>query len=204
MAEETIDYGEGRNLQAGIVTTDQIPLGIDVYHPGMLLEYQADGVATPDGSNTGNGTVTAIIADESVKAGDWVLTMISALVAKLVDPDGIVIDDNIVLADGAAVTVKIAGITMIITDGGTAFAAADFFTIAIEAAGEYVALDEGNLSAIYNSDGKTLASAGFGDCIMGGEINPAGLVSNAGAALVLTEDERAAYRTRGFHIKRVV
>lgn len=38
---ETTNYGDGRNLQAGEVTTDQVPLAADTYYPGMELEYSA-------------------------------------------------------------------------------------------------------------------------------------------------------------------
>ena len=38
---ESVDYGEGRKLQAGEVSTGQIPLGIDTFFPGMMLEYDA-------------------------------------------------------------------------------------------------------------------------------------------------------------------
>ena len=38
---ETTNYENGRKLQAGWVTTDQIPLAADTYYPGMELEYDA-------------------------------------------------------------------------------------------------------------------------------------------------------------------
>lgn len=62
---------------------------------------------------------------------------------------------------------------------------------------------DANMSGIYNGGERTLASAGFGDCIMAGEINETGLVSATNVALTLTEDQRATYRNRGFYIKRL-
>jgi len=38
---EAVTYEGGRKLQAGWVTTDQIPLGADTYYVGMELEYDA-------------------------------------------------------------------------------------------------------------------------------------------------------------------
>lgn len=110
---EVTNYGDGRNLQAGKVTTDQVGLAADTYYPGMLLEYDA-------------------------------------------------------------------------------------------ATDKYIALvTDANMAAIYNGEERTLAAVGVGDCIMGGEINETGLVSNANVALTLTEDQRATYRDNGFYIKRV-
>ena len=36
-----VAYEDGKQLQAGWVTTDQVPLSIDTYYDGMLLEYDA-------------------------------------------------------------------------------------------------------------------------------------------------------------------
>lgn len=110
---ESVSYDAGKQLQAGNVTTDQVPLAADTYYTGMLLEYDATN------------------------------------------------DVYIALATDA------------------------------------------NMAGIYNGEEKTLASAGYGSAIMGGEINETGLVDAAGAAITLTEDQRAAYRDKGFYIKRV-
>ena len=201
MSVDTINYGEGRKLQAGLVSTAQIPLGIDVYHPGMLLEYQADGAGVTTG--TGNGVASAIVADESVAPGVWTFLFTAALVGDLSDPDGNVVAVGLAVPDGSAETFKIGGLTFTLTDGGTAWVATDSIAMTIEASGEYIALADGELSAIYNADGKTLASAGFGNAIMQGEIDESGLVSNLNAALVLTVSDRAAYRSRGFVMKQV-
>lgn len=195
---ETQDYTEGTGLIAGVVFSEQVPLAADTYYPGMLLEYQADGTATADGSNDGNGTVTAVIAGPGVKAGDWVLTLVGALEAKLEDPDGNVVAEHITLADGDAVTVKVAGITMTLTDGATAFQADDFFTIEIDDDGSYVALDEGDIIAIYNGPERTLGSSGYGSVLTGGEIYEGALVDDSDSGLTMTESIRAKLRLAGF------
>lgn len=110
MSVDTIDYGEGRKLQAGWVTTDQVPLAADTYYPGMELEFDTT----------------------SYKA--------------------------------------------LVTDA--------------------------NVAAIYNGDEVVLASAGVGDCIMAGEIDETGLVTDANVAKTLTEAQRATRRDKGFYIKR--
>lgn len=71
------------------------------------------------------------------------------------------------------------------------------------AADNYKALAvDANMSAIYNgTDGRVLAGAGVDDCIVAGEIAHGGIVDAAGAALVLTEDQIAAFAKNGFWIK---
>ena len=111
MSVDTVTYGDGRKLQAGIVTTDQVPLAADTYYPGMELEFDT--------------------------------TAYKALVT------------------------------------------------------------DANVAAIYNGPERVLGAPGVGDCIMAGEINETGLVSNVNVAIVLTEAQRATRRNRGFYIKRV-
>jgi hypothetical protein len=206
MSQENLNGG--RNIIAGNVSTRQLPLAADTYYIGMLLEYQADGTVTADGGNTGDGTVTAVVAGSGVAPGDWVLTCTAAVtnggVFKLEDPSGNVVASDITMdvGAGAATTFKIAGITFTITDGATDFAAADFFTLAIEAAGEYAALSGGTLAAVYNgTNERVLSSSGVDDCIVNGEIHADGLVDDAGAALTITEAMIAAYRDAGFYVK---
>lgn len=68
----------------------------------------------------------------------------------------------------------------------------------------YIALTtDANVAAIYNQEERTLAGAGFGDCIVSGEINPEGLVDASNAQKTLTEAQRATRRNRRFDIKRV-
>ena len=191
----------GNRLIAGQVFSEQVPLAADTYYPGMRLEYQADGTATADGGNSGTGTVTAVVAGPEVKPGDWVLIFTAALEANLVDPDGNVVAEDITLTQDDSITVKRAGITMTITDdttSGTAFSADEFFTIAIEAAGEYIALDEGKTIAIYSGPEKTLSSAGYGTILTGGEIYEGALVDASDSALTITEAIRAELRLAGF------
>ena len=66
----------------------------------------------------------------------------------------------------------------------------------------YQALASGTLAAIYNGPERTLSTAGVGSVISAGEINEEKLVDASGAAITLTEDQRAAYRDAGFYMKR--
>lgn len=204
MGVETQDYLGGDELSAGWISTRIANLAADTYYKGMLLAYKADGTATADTGNTGDGIVTDVVADSGVQAGDWVLTLTAELEAKLADPQGVVVADNINLAGGSATTVKVAGITMTITDGGTAFVADDFFTIAIEAAGTFEAQAAGDkIDAIYNGDDeRVLSSAGYGQVIVGGEIAERSLVDAAGDQLTITEAIREAAKVNGFYLKK--
>jgi hypothetical protein len=199
MGEEVV-YEDGKQLQAGWVTTDQVPLAADTYYDGMLLNYQGTVAVTQTG--TGNGTLSAVVAGEDVPPDVYTLTFTAALVADLTNAAGVVLAQGLTFADGAATTLTVGGLTFTVTDGSTAFVATDTLVATITA-GAYQALVSGELGAIYNGGTRTLASAGFGDCIMGGEINETGLVSASNVALVLTEDERAAYSAKSFYIKRV-
>lgn len=69
-------------------------------------------------------------------------------------------------------------------------------------ANNYKALAAGSLAAIYNgTDGRVLAAPGVDDCIVAGDVYEAGLVDATGAALTVTEDNRALYRAEGFYLK---
>ncbi len=110
MSVDSIKYGEGRKLQAGTITTDQVPLVADTYFPGMELEFDT----------------TAYKALET----------------------------------------------------------------------------DANVAAIYNGEEKVLSAAGVGFCIMGGEIDETGLVTDANVSKSLTEAQRATRRDKGLYIKR--
>lgn len=110
---------------------------------GMILgevKYAA-GAVVADGGNTGNGTVTvfALAAVGLPTVGDYILTCNTAVanggIFTLVDPNGVTIDDSITIAAGPGGTVVFTGtgITFTITDGGTDFVVADFFTITVDA-----------------------------------------------------------------------
>ncbi len=98
-------------------------------------------VATADGSNTGNGTITlATVAGIDAegqrvipKAGTWLFTLTAALVGKITDPDGNETVVDIALNDGTTTVVLFNGLQFTVTDGGTAFVATDFFTLVVVA-----------------------------------------------------------------------
>lgn len=124
--------------------------GADTYVEGTILARKqvADvPVAAADGGNTGDGTVTAvsvIAGDEIPLVGIYVLTCTFAVtnggVFKLEDPNGNLVADGITLRVGAGLvtTVVAAGMTFLVTDGATDFAAADFFTITVVVDGDAV------------------------------------------------------------------
>jgi hypothetical protein len=101
---------------------------------------------TADVGNTGDGTVTAVAhgAGASPIVGTYVLLNTAAVtnggVWQLTDPNGVIVETGITQEVGAgATTVVVAGgMVFTITDGATDFAAADEFTIAITANGQWV------------------------------------------------------------------
>lgn len=131
---------------------------------------------TADGGNTGNGTVTGVAAGVGgiqLLVGAYVLTCTFVVtnggVFKLEDPNGNIIADNLTLRVGAGLltSFSVGGLVFIITDGGTDFAATDFFTITTVAVGKYVPLNPAGV------DGSQI----FAGIYLGEEITAAALVA---------------------------
>lgn len=114
---------------------------------GTILARQGVDVAivdTPAGTGTGTMVATVVGVDEVPIPGDWVLenTFVVAEggVWKLTDPKGNIVADNLTLRVGAGLvtTFNVAGIQMVITEGGTDFDAGDTFTMAVVGNGKMV------------------------------------------------------------------
>jgi hypothetical protein len=131
------------------------------------------GAVTPDGGNTGDGTVTgfAIAAGGPPREGSYNLECIAAVANggtfKLEDPDGNLLANDLVMTAGAgAATVFIvAGMTFIITDGAADFIVGDKFTLDIDADGDYVPFDVSALNG-----GQVVAAIFLGDDIPAADI----------------------------------
>ena len=95
--------------------------------------------ATPDGGNTGDGTVTVLSATASPLPGDYTLTCTGAVadggVFSLTDPNGTVIATGLTMTPGAGGTTVIAtnGLQFTLTDGAADFIVGDLFTITVPA-----------------------------------------------------------------------
>lgn len=204
MSDYPIDvtYGEGNKLIAGKITGDPTaPLAADTYHQGMSLKYSATPTAT--GPGTGNGTCTALSASADVKVGDWSLDFSAALVADLIDPDGVKVG-TYNLVDGGATVIEYKGLRFTITDGATAFSAASAFTISVPLGNYGYTASLFEAEAFYNGrDGRILSTAGYGAIITGGEISEGGIVNDSGVVVALTTAVRAALRSKGFEPRRI-
>ena len=124
-------------------------------------------VIDPNGVKLGNMTVAVAYSNNHFAttlndgvtdfvAGDyWTITMTIAHGGQftLTDPDGIDLNENIVLPGGASGTVVVTsgGITFTITDGGTDFALDDFFTMVIAAS-------EGGVFKLEDPNGNLIAA----------------------------------------------
>jgi len=196
MAETSL--GKGRELIAGNISTRQLDLAADTYYIGMGLKYAGAVAVTQAG--TGNGTLTAVIADESVVPDVYTLKFTAALIADLTNAAGVVLAQGLTFGNGAATTLTVGGLTFTVTDGSTAFVATDTL-IATITVGTY-AYTTGAPDAIYNgSAGRVLSSVGVDDCITNGEISATGLKDDAGDAITLTADDVAAYKAKSFFVK---
>ena len=161
----------------------------------------AAGSVTPDGGNTGDGTVTgfALAVGPTPLVGDYNLECTFAVanggVFKLEDPNGNLVADNITLRVGAglATTVIAAGLTFVITDGATDFAAGDKFALAISAVNKYLPLD---LTAV---DGLQIPKAVY----TGNAIAAADIVAGDVEIPVEIKDEAGDTVTRAYIIMYV-
>ncbi|MEC7520168.1 MAG: hypothetical protein VYE22_09905 [Myxococcota bacterium] len=92
--------------------------------------------ATPDGGNTGDGTVTGLSASGTPVPGDYTLectaTAADGGTFRLLGPDGAEVASGLVLA-GGTLAVDEGGLAFTINDGATDFAEGDSFTIAVPA-----------------------------------------------------------------------
>jgi hypothetical protein len=148
------------NAPNGIVVWDPVhqdeilaAAGAVTYVQGTVLARKsvADAVAvTPDGGNTGDGTVTlATVAAGAVVpvVGSYNLECISAVanggVFKLEDPNGALVANNLTMTvgAGAATAFEVAGLSFTITDGAADFVVGDKFGLAVAADGDMVAYD---------------------------------------------------------------
>jgi len=109
--------------------------------------------ATPDGGNTGNGTITSVSADNNAKLGDWILTCTVEATDggtfTVEDPDGILI---------ATATVGVAfngDINFTINDGSTDWALDDFITVTVTR-GKTVPADATRAALVLDSNPNTL------------------------------------------------
>ena len=196
------DYSAGNKLIAGIVFTEQENLAADVYYNGMPLSY--DGTTTAAAPvGTGNGVATVLSAAAGVPAGAYTLTATAALVFDLADPDGNILATGLTVPNGSAAAFDVAGLRFTLTDGTTPWVAADVITITVSAAGVYSYYDGGTIDAFYNGATKTLASAGYGSVIVGGELYEGGMVTGANVVITMTVALRAQMRANGFYPRKV-
>ena len=104
---------------------------------------------TADAGNTGDGTVTAVAAAAGGVPilGAWLITCTLAVtnggVFSRTDPNGNVIATELVMKEGAGLltTFIAGGMTFVLTDAATDFAADDFFTVTVTANGDSVPFD---------------------------------------------------------------
>lgn len=130
-----------------------IPVGASVSHiiGSMMAALQSvlempvtvlptyGAVTSAPGTNTGDGTVTALSVTGTPRPGAYRLVLTTAVadggVFKLLDPDGYTVASAITMTPGAGGTtvVNVAGIQFTLTDGAVDFAVGDSFTITVAA-----------------------------------------------------------------------
>lgn len=137
----SVVYESGRNSNELLTLA-----AADTIVDGTILARKAVATAITASAitGTGNGTCTlaTVVTGPIVPlVGAYVLTCIEAVadggVFKLEDPNGAIVDPNIVLDVGAggATVVTTAGMTFTVTDGSTNFVATDYFTLTTAADG---------------------------------------------------------------------
>lgn len=150
------------------------------------------------GTNTGNGTCTGTALKKNTKLGNYVLTCITAAanagIFKVVDPDGIRLDDATV-----AVAYANDSIGFTINDGATDFIVGDSFTIPVTAgSGKHNLVDKTAVDGSQNPvavlleavDATAADAAGIG--AETGEFNEAAISLAAGTVAADVRDALAA------------
>ena len=157
----------------------------------------AVGAVTPDGGNTGDGTVTgfALAAGPSLPiVGDYNLECIAAVANggtfKLEDPNGVLIANNLVMTAGAgaATAFIVAGMTFIITDGATDFIVGDKFALTIAAVGKYLPLNVAEVNGLQNVKGIYLGDGILAATIVAGDVTDQ-LIMVAGNGAFVDENQ---------------
>lgn len=142
--------GPASVIQDGVIAQDaarSIALA-----PYTLLGKLASvvGTATADVGNTGDGTVTnyALGAGGPAAVGSWNLECTIAGVThggtfKLEDPNGVIVDSNILMTDAAGSVLNYTGhgLSFTITDGATNFIVGDKFALTVTAGAGFLPLE---------------------------------------------------------------
>lgn len=173
----------------------------DTFVAGTILARRsvATAVTASAVTGTGNGTVTSATVVEGPVVplvGAYVLTVVTAVthggIWKLVDPNGALVTDGLVMTAGAGVatTFEAGGLRFIITDGSTDFAAADTATLTVAADGKLVPFDPtagGGVQIPVAVLTYEVAKTSSGDvairALVSGRVNKTRLVIDSGATI---------------------
>ena len=186
------------------IVSENIQLAAGTLQRGTVLGQKTIGAAAAaaGGSNTGNGTSSAVTVEKNAQVGDYVLTAETANSFAVVAPNG----DRLADLEVCAAYSDQIGLT--ITAGGTAFVAGDTFTVTVAAGnGEYVesaatATDGSQVpSAILADYADASAGAVIAPAYIMGEFNESRIIFDASWTLALL---KTALRPFNIYLKSVV
>lgn len=144
--ETTLESQDNLDVEVELLKLVTVKSGQNLTRGDLVkqVDFKSASTGTAGGSNTGNGTISAITAKDYAKIGTYTLACTAASADagtfSITDPDGIVVE--------TAVTVGVAydgilGFT--ISDGATDFAEGDTFTTVVtETAGKVEAYTTGS------------------------------------------------------------
>ena len=135
------------------------------------------GAVIPDGGNTGDGVVDALVVSSGPVpfVGNYNLECIEAVadggIFKLEDPNGVIVAAYLPMTPGAGATssFNVAGLVFDITDGAANFIVGDKIALAVAADGDYVPLaidgvgGAGRVAGIYMGEDIPVATIVAGD-----------------------------------------
>jgi hypothetical protein len=93
----------------------------------VLGQVSSSSVVATPGTNTGNGTVSALSAGAGAKVGPYVLLATAPTVFSVTDPEG-----NVLANAAVGTAYSAGGINFLLTAGGTAFVAGDSFSLLVD------------------------------------------------------------------------
>jgi len=120
----------------------------------VLGQITVGAITAAAGTNTGNGTCTALTVGAKARIGAYLLKFLTATTFTLSDPNGVSLPNGV---NGAYTDAQI---NFTITAGGTAFVAGDTFTITVAAgSGKWAQVNPSGVDGSQNAAGVLVAGS---------------------------------------------
>jgi hypothetical protein len=137
-----VRYAQFADARLLFAAAGTIRAGTILARPTEVPVIDEEVTVTPDGGNTGDGTVTAIVVGSAAKVGTYVLTCTAEAANggtfSLVDPDAETVSAALVMTagSGASTVFTVGGLQITVTDGAADFDIGDTLDLVVATTGE--------------------------------------------------------------------